>query len=122
VLLGELSYAIYLIHQPVLAFYGTHRKDFATLPIWATCAIISLGILALAYLIWAVIERPCRHFLVNLWPTSVNAAAVDLPASMIRPKGEITSARSAIVLPSKRGILIASIILLVLLLLVRLRA
>ena len=122
VLLGELSYAIYLIHQPVLLFYGTHREDFATIPIWATCAIISLIILALAYLIWAVIERPCRYFLVNLWPARVNTAVVELPASMIRPKGAISSARSAIVLPSKLGILIASIILLVLVLLVTLRA
>jgi peptidoglycan/LPS O-acetylase OafA/YrhL len=120
VLLGELSYAIYLIHQAVLLFFWTHRKDFVAIPLWATSAIISLIILAMAYLIWAVIERPCRHFLLNLWPAPVNATVVELPASMIRPKGVMSSAGSAIVLPSKRGILIASSVLLVLVLLVTL--
>jgi peptidoglycan/LPS O-acetylase OafA/YrhL len=62
VLLGELSYSIYLIHQGVLFFFAAHRKDFATIPPWAIIPIIGLIILAIAYLIWAVIERPCRQF------------------------------------------------------------
>jgi hypothetical protein len=55
--------------------------------------------------------------LINLGPTPANAMAVDLPASMIRPKGVISTSRAQIILPSKRGILIASITLLVALIL-----
>ena len=113
VLLGELSYSIYLIHQGFLFYYAAHQKDLATIPLWAIVPIISLIILAVAYLIWAVIERPCRHFLINLGPTPANAVAVELPASMIRPKGAISSSRTQIILPSKRGIFIASATLLV---------
>jgi peptidoglycan/LPS O-acetylase OafA/YrhL len=113
VLLGELSYSIYLIHQGILFFYAAHQKDFATIPLWAILPIIGLIILAIAYLIWAIIERPCRRFLINLWPTPANTLAVELPASMISSKGVIGSSHAQIVLPSKRGILIASIILLV---------
>jgi peptidoglycan/LPS O-acetylase OafA/YrhL len=118
VLLGELSYTIYLIHQPVMVFYWGRRHDFAMFPLWAASGLIALFILALAYFIWAVIERPCRHFLVNLSPKPDNAAAVELPASMISPEGVISSSSAQIVLPSKRGILIASSILLTLLTLV----
>lgn len=118
VLLGELSYTIYLIHLPVMILYWGIRRDFAAFPLWATPCLIALFILALAYFIWAVIERPCRQFLVNLSPKPDNAAAVELPASMISPEGVISSSSAQVVLPSKGGILIASAVLLILLTLV----
>lgn len=120
VLLGELSYAVYLVHQAVLVFFWMHRKDFAGIPRWATFPIISLTILAIAYLVWAIIERPCRRFLTSLWPAPGNVVAVELPASMIRPIGVVGSRHASIVLPSKCGILIASVSLLVVVMLVTL--
>lgn len=115
VLLGELSYSIYLIHQAVLFFYSAHRADFAAIPLWVLFAIMSLTILTLAYLIWALIERPCRRVLINLWPTSENTMAVQYPVSMITSKGVLVrSPQTQVVLPSKRGVVIAGTILFVL--------
>lgn len=112
VLLGKLSYAIYLVHQSILLLFWNHRKDFANVPLWAVFPIISLTILAVAYLIW-VIESPCRYLLSKLWSRSSIKMAIELPASMISPKGvAVRSSSVPIVLPAKRGILIASTVLL----------
>jgi peptidoglycan/LPS O-acetylase OafA/YrhL len=73
VLLGYLSYAIYLVHWPILFFFSTHRKVFAGMPDWVMFSIIGALILAIAYLIWATIERPCRALLKKVWPARANA-------------------------------------------------
>ena len=114
VMLGELSYAIYLVHWPVLVFFSTHRTNFAGIPNWMIFSVIGAVILAIAYLVWATIERPCRMLLIKIWPTRANAAVVELPASMIGPNGKILASRhDRIILPSRWGILIASAILIV---------
>src|SRR6266567_1858936 len=73
VLLGRLSYGIYLVHWPVLVFFSTRRKDFAGMPDWVMFSIIGAVIFALAYVIWATIEKPCRALLIRLWPARANA-------------------------------------------------
>jgi len=73
VLLGRLSYSIYLVHWPVLVFFSAHRKSFAGTPDWVMFSIIGVLILAFAYLIWATIEKPCRALLKRVWPARANA-------------------------------------------------
>jgi len=111
VLLGQLSYAIYLVHQPILHFCWTHQKDLEKIPSWVMAFIVGAVILAIAYLIWATIERPCRLLLKKLWPSPASVMTIELPASMIRSGSAISRPQGdQFVLPSRLGILIASTI------------
>ena len=87
VLLGEISYSSYLLHQTLIAYAQPNMRAFAFLPNWAVLVLLCTLLLVLAYWVWAIIERPCRHWLVSLWPTPSNAMVVELPASMISPEG-----------------------------------
>lgn len=108
VLLGEISYSSYLLHQTLISYAQPHARAFAILPNWALLALLSTLLLVLAYCVWAIIERPCRHWLVSLWPTPSNAIAVELPASMITPEGHPAKMRqTALLLPSRTGALVA---------------
>jgi len=111
VLLGQLSYAIYLVHQPILAFYKGHGRDLAGTPAWLLIFSAAAIILAVAYLVWAAIERPCRLLLRRLWPAPAQAVAPELSASMIRSDDAVSERRDdQIVLPSPLGIFLASTI------------
>jgi peptidoglycan/LPS O-acetylase OafA/YrhL len=87
VLLGEISYSIYLVHQILLRYYYFHRASFANVPTGISFVIFfSLTLLA-AYFTWATIELPCRRFLVRLGTTrsvsqadTANASAKAKPA------------------------------------------
>ena len=112
VLLGEISYSSYLLHQTLIAYVQPNSRAFAFLPNSVVLVLLCAVILVLAYLVWAVIERPCRHWLVSLWPTPSNAMVVELPASMITPEGTpVKTRRTSLLLPSRSGILIASAML-----------
>ena len=66
VLLGELSYSVYLVHATVFSYYAQHlmasgnASDYAGL---AVCVAISLG---LAFLIWRLVETPARSMVKRL--------------------------------------------------------
>lgn len=110
VLLGEISYSIYLTHTTLLAFLVSHQRLLAVSSGWMGFAIYFLVVLAVSYLIWALIERPCRRFLVRFWPTPSNIMAVELPASMITPEGKTAEPpHRDVVLPSRRGVVIAAV-------------
>ena len=104
VLLGEISYSIYLVHQTVFIFFHTRRQSFEMVPGWLALAWACALTLVISYLVWACIERPCRRFLVGLWPRPSNAVAVELPASMIAPDGvPVNPAWPRLVMPSTIG-------------------
>jgi peptidoglycan/LPS O-acetylase OafA/YrhL len=115
VLLGEISYSIYLIHSVLLTVFMVKAKSFAGLPGWLLLGLFLGIVLFASYLVWALVERPCRGLLIGLWPKLSNVTAVALPASMITAEGApIKPAHPEIVLPSRQGILVAGLSLAVL--------
>lgn len=73
VLLGELSYSIYLVHYPLLTFYGHNFSRLAHLPDWLCLTVYLALLIAIPYLIWVLIERPGRALLLQArgdgaWP------------------------------------------------------
>ena len=65
-LLGEMSYSMYLTHHTFLSFYGAHKEWLVNH--MNTVEIYSLFwsfILITSYLIWRFIEVPCRRYIVN---------------------------------------------------------
>lgn len=61
VLVGRLSYSLYLWHWPVLAFYRYYYSDFYALDA-LYCAVITL---TLSVVSWQVVENPLRHLNVK---------------------------------------------------------
>jgi hypothetical protein len=65
VLLGEISFSIYLLHQILLRYYQSNISVFPKLPNVLSLAIF-WGILLLAsYLMWALIEMPGRRLMLG---------------------------------------------------------
>jgi peptidoglycan/LPS O-acetylase OafA/YrhL len=68
VLLGEISFSVYLTHQLLLDAYGNHAQDFAAFPSALVYAAYWALVLLASYLIWAAVERPLRTAIVRHWP------------------------------------------------------
>ena len=76
VVLGEISYAVYLLHWPLLGYLHLHPRVFERLPGWAVGLGFAVVLLAAAHLMWAFVETPARRFIVGRWPKG----AADRPA------------------------------------------
>lgn len=63
VLLGEISYSVYLLHQIVFRFYTKHWPQ--TEPDYSGLAICVGLILILSYMLWKAVELPCRRGVKN---------------------------------------------------------
>jgi len=65
VFLGEISFSLYLLHQIILRVYSNIFRDFILTPMWFNyfyfVAIVLLG----SYLLWQIIEKPCRWLIIN---------------------------------------------------------
>jgi peptidoglycan/LPS O-acetylase OafA/YrhL len=68
VLLGEISFSVYLMHQILLDWYAAHVRQFAAVPTWLAYSFYWALMLLASYLIWAAIERPFRKAIVQHWP------------------------------------------------------
>jgi peptidoglycan/LPS O-acetylase OafA/YrhL len=68
VVLGEVSYSVYLFHLILMVCYGRRLGAFDDVPAWLLYAGYWVILLVGAHLIWALVERPARSFLVGLWP------------------------------------------------------
>ena len=67
VLLGEISFSLYLLHLLVCHYYVIHPAPFVALPPWLLYIGFWSLILLMAYVGWALIEVPCRRAIVGLW-------------------------------------------------------
>lgn len=66
VLLGEISYSIYLLHFLIIRYYQFHKDAFNGIPLWVQCLLFWIIVLISSYLMWRFIEKPCRKALLNL--------------------------------------------------------
>lgn len=65
VVLGEASFALYLIHQPLYRLYLTHPSPFLIIPWGWMYLVYWLLVLLIATAVWALVETPCRYYLVR---------------------------------------------------------
>lgn len=61
VILGEISFSMYMIHQIVFRYFSSHRAAFDFLPAYAIFPALLLAVLALSYLIWILVEKPAQR-------------------------------------------------------------
>ena len=77
IVLGEISFSVYLIHYSLLMYYIPLTTKYALTgsALWASY-LGFWGILLLSsYIIWRFVEKPCRKLLLNLWPKTLNPPA-----------------------------------------------
>jgi peptidoglycan/LPS O-acetylase OafA/YrhL len=65
VLLGDVSYGVYLIHHILVRLYTPHGPAVSAIPPPVAYAVFWALLLSLAWLSWAWVERPCRRSLLR---------------------------------------------------------
>lgn len=65
VLLGEISYSIYLVHQVVFGTYVVNFRPTGTAPDYLGLGLCLAVVLGLSYLCWRIVEVPCRTWAKN---------------------------------------------------------
>lgn len=65
VLLGEISYALYLIHMPVVQFISLNQSHLHTVPSWLMAVAFWVVVLAGSYLSFELVEAPLRGFMMG---------------------------------------------------------
>ncbi len=66
VILGEVSFAMYMLHQVVLRVMGAHGLVAPPGYAWPMFALFCVFIVGLSYAVWVVLERPARRGLNRL--------------------------------------------------------
>jgi peptidoglycan/LPS O-acetylase OafA/YrhL len=96
VLLGEASYAFYLVHMPALEYFGAGRWAVATSPTTVLYEALSLGaIVCLAVGLHVMVERPARLYIRRLFGSY--SGRVSNPAVIAEPDAAVaTEARAPI--------------------------
>jgi peptidoglycan/LPS O-acetylase OafA/YrhL len=67
VLLGEISYAMYLLHDAFITWIGSHVRPFDNIPAPMQAVLFTVLLLIASYAAWALVETPCRRSIVALW-------------------------------------------------------
>jgi len=65
VFLGEISFSIYLLHQILLRAYSGYFEVQVMTPVWFSWGYYIVVVLLGSYLLWEVIEKPCRRLILN---------------------------------------------------------
>lgn len=67
IVLGESSYALYLLHDPILRRFNEVGHPLEWLPRWAQFPVFFVAITTAAVLSWAYLEIPARKWLMAGW-------------------------------------------------------
>ncbi len=86
VVLGEISYSMYLLHQVVLRWYVLRMQAFTLVPHVLILPFYLALVLALSYVSFAFIETPARYGLTRLFPKKSVARPPATPPPV--PAGE----------------------------------
>lgn len=65
--LGEISFSIYMIHRLILGYYRMHLASITEIPNGLAYGIFWLFLIIGSYLLWKVVEKPCRNYIVNFY-------------------------------------------------------
>jgi hypothetical protein len=71
VLLGEISYSLYLVHLIFCHYYVLHPGPFVAMPPYLLFAGYWVVVLLAAYVGWFAVEVPCRRAVVGWWDRTV---------------------------------------------------
>ncbi len=78
VLLGDISYAIYLLHCPIIGFITLHKAQLIDVPPILVYAAFWIATLSSSYLCFELIEKPLRGLIVGkgltIMPRKLNTA------------------------------------------------
>ncbi len=116
VFLGETSYSLYLVHYPLLMWVSTQPAVFARVSGAAGAVLFFALTAAAAYLLWALIETPCRRGILALWDRWQTAAGPNrAPDSLIAPGSTAPQAprkrQAPLTVPTWRRALVAAVVL-----------
>ncbi len=86
VLLGDISYAIYLCHHPLLVYHGLYLSQYRSL---SAMAVFLTILLLLSHLLYKMVETPFRKLAVKttqriLYPKRATPSATSLPLAWFK--------------------------------------
>lgn len=67
VLLGEISFSMYLLHQIIIRLYSMHKQIFEFVPSFLMFPLVLLVIVIAAYFMWKYVEIPAQKLLKKLF-------------------------------------------------------
>jgi peptidoglycan/LPS O-acetylase OafA/YrhL len=65
VLLGDMTYSIYLTHMPVLHWFSRHARVLGDQPSGLGLITYAAAAMLIAFLMWRLVERPCRKLRIG---------------------------------------------------------
>ena len=66
VLLGEISFAIYLTHTIILKFYEAAIIPFTNFPLWGMYVVYWGTVILISYFLYIGVEKPCRKLIIGI--------------------------------------------------------
>jgi peptidoglycan/LPS O-acetylase OafA/YrhL len=85
VLLGEISYSLYLVHQIMMVWFDRNLWQFAPVPFPIGFLAYLAIVLLMAYLIWRLVELPMRRLLMGHQVIHWASARTEAPKTLRGP-------------------------------------
>lgn len=63
VLLGEISFSIYLVHQIIIRSMMIKHQIFAEAPVWILLPMYWTATILISYILWRAVEQPCQRLM-----------------------------------------------------------